>query len=152
MTNLMPYLNFPGTTREALTFYHEALGGEVGFATYGEFGAAPEGHEAFDKVMHGQLVSGDLRLMASDIVPGFGPDVTIGDNYAVSLVGPELEKLTDIYNALSAGGTVVMPLEKQVWGDVYGSFTDKFGVPWMVNIETGESPDSQQAAADGSNN
>ncbi|GGA71161.1 VOC family protein [Pseudoclavibacter endophyticus] len=135
MTNLMPYLNFPGTTREAMTFYHEALGGEVGFSTYGEFGAAPEGSPAFDKIMHAQLVNDTLRLMASDVVEGFGPPVTYGNNYAVSLVGPEEEQLTEIFNRLSEGGTVEMPLEQQVWGDRYGSFTDKFGVPWMVNIE-----------------
>lgn len=135
MTSLMPYLNFPGTTREAMTFYHSVFGGDVGFSTYGEFGAAPEGHEAFDKVMHSQLVSGDLRLMASDIVPGFGPDVTIGNNYAVSVVGPEDEKLTDWFTRLSVGGQLEMPLEVQVWGDKYGAFTDQFGIPWMFNIE-----------------
>lgn len=146
MTNLMPYLNLPGTTREAMTFYHEALGGEVGFSTFGEFGAVPEGHEAFDKIMHSQIVSDNMRLMASDIVPGFGPDVKLGDNYAVSLVGPDEEALRAIFDKLSAGGTIEMPLEKQVWGDIYGAFTDKFGVPWMINIETGESPNSQAAA------
>ena len=142
----MPYLNLPGTTREAMTFYHEALGGEVGFSTYGEFGAVPADHEAADKIMHSQITNGTVRLMASDIVPGFGPHVDMGNNYAVSLVGPELDELTEIFEKLSAGGTIEMPLEKQIWGDIYGAFTDKFGVPWMINIETGESPAAQAQA------
>ena len=137
MTNLMPYLSFPGTAREAMTFYHEALGGEVGFSTYGEFGAAPEGHEAHDKIMHSQIVNGTVRLMASDHVPGFGPDVEYlaGNNMSVSVVGPEQEELTAAFHKLAEGGTIEMPLEKQVWGDVYGAFTDKFGIQWMFNIE-----------------
>lgn len=135
MTSLMPYLNFPGTTREAMTFYHSVIGGDLGISTYGEYGAAPEGHEAFEKVMHSQIVSGELRLMASDVVPGFGPEVTVGNNYAVSVVGPEDEKLVDWFNRLSEGGRVEMPLEVQVWGDKYGAFTDRYGIPWMFNIE-----------------
>lgn len=141
MTNLMPYLNFPGTTREAMTFYHEALGGDLGISTYGEFGV-PADNPAATKVMHSQLVSGNLRIMASDAVEGFGPSVTFGNNYAVSLVGPEEEYLREVFEKLSAGGDVSQPLEKQVWGDIYGAFTDKFGVPWMFNIETGESPNA----------
>ncbi|MGO2110025.1 MAG: VOC family protein [Pseudoclavibacter sp.] len=135
MTNLMPYLNFPGTTREAMTFYQAALGGELGFSTYGEFQAVEAGHPAYDKIMHSQIVSDDVRLMASDVVEGFTPPTMFGNNISVSLVGPEDEKLTEMFAKLSEGGEVGMPLEVQVWGDKYGAFTDKFGVPWMINIE-----------------
>lgn len=143
MTNLIPHISFPGNTREALTYYHEILGGEVGFSTYGEFGAAPEGHEAHDKVMHAQLINDTVRIMAADHVEGFGPGVTFGDSIQLSLVGPEEAKLTEAFNRLADGGKIVMPLEKQVWGDIYGACVDKFGIYWMVNIETGESPAAQ---------
>lgn len=135
MTNVMPYLQFPGTAREAMTFYHSVIGGEVSIASFADFGAAPEGSENADKVMHSQLVSDSIRLMASDIVPGMGPEPVIGNNYAVSVVGPEEEKLTSWFEQLSAGGQIEMPLEVQVWGDKYAAFTDRFGVPWMINIE-----------------
>lgn len=140
MTSLMPYLMFPGTAREAMTFYHSVIGGDLGVSTFGEFGAAPADSPAVDKVMHAQIVSGDLRIMGSDYVPGFGPEVTAGNNFAVSVVGPEDEKLTEWYTKLSQGGEVEMELAVQVWGDKYGAFTDRFGIPWMFNIETGDSP------------
>lgn len=146
MTNLMPYLNFPGTTREAMTFYHSVIGGDLGMSTFGEFGAAPAGSPAADQIMHAQIVSGNMRLMASDIVPGFGPEVTVGNNYAVSVVGPEDEQLSEWFAKLSEGGTVEMELAVQVWGDKYGAFTDRFGTPWMFNIETGDSPNAQAQA------
>lgn len=135
MAQLLPYLDFPGTTREAMTFYASVFGGEATFSTFGEFGAAPEGHVAFDKVMHAQLTGGAATLMASDAIPGFGPDVTFGNNISMSWVGPEEELLTGYFDKLAEGGSVEMPLGKQVWGDVYGALVDKFGVNWMFNIE-----------------
>lgn len=135
MAQLLPYLNFPGTTREAMAFYASVFGGEATFSTYGDFGAAPEGHVAFDKVMHSQLTGGGATLMASDAIPGFGTDVTFGNNISMSWVGPEEELLTGYFDKLAEGGSVEMPLGKQVWGDVYGALVDKFGVNWMFNIE-----------------
>jgi PhnB protein len=135
MTKLNPYLNFNGQAREAMEFYKEALGGELTLQTFAEFGM-PIAEEKKDEIMHAQLTSGDIVIMASD--SGGHSEITFGNNVHLSLVGSDEAALTDIFNKLSAGGHIDMPLAKQVWGDTFGMFTDKFGQHWMVNISAGE--------------
>jgi PhnB protein len=128
---LNPYLTFPGTAREALTFYKDVFGGELTMNTFGEFGAEGEGN---DGIMHAQLEApGGMVLMASDTAPGQGEGFRAGDHMSVSLSGDD-EALRGYWDGLSQGATVTMPLEKQMWGDEFGMLTDRFGIPWMVNI------------------
>ena len=70
--------------------------------------------------------------MCADNPPGM--ELQSGNTMAVSLSGDDGEELRGYYNKLSEGGTVTMPLEKQMWGDEFGMCTDRFGVSWMVNI------------------
>lgn len=63
-----------------------------------------------------------------------GMPLQAGNNMSVSLSGEDETELRGYWDALSAGGTVAMPLEKQMWGDTFGMCSDKFGVAWMVNI------------------
>ena len=135
-TRLNPYLNFPGTSRQAMEFYAQVFGGELKTNTFGEFGGADEAHA--DKIMHAQLETpAGYTLMASDTPPGM--DTTVGTNISVSLSGDDSDALRDYFQKLSDGGTVTMPLEKQMWGDEFGMCTDRFGVPWMVNIGQSQS-------------
>ena len=130
-SKLNPYISFDGTAREAMETYRDALGGELSVNTFGEFGEAPPGFE--DKVMHSQLETPmGFTLMASDTPPGmpFQP----GTNISVSLSGDDEAELRGYWDKLAANGEVAMPLEKQMWGDVFGIVTDRFGVTWMVNI------------------
>lgn len=133
---LHPYLNFPGTSREAFEFYGQALGAAPQFATFGEFGAVPAGDPNADKIMHGSLEVTDLiRLYVSDVIEGMSPEGFVqGNNVTLSLMGDDEAVLRSAYENLSVGGTVAMPLETQMWGDLYGSFTDRFGIVWQVNI------------------
>lgn len=127
---LNPYLAFPGTARQAMEFYKDVFGGTLAVSTFGEFGA-PDGVNA-DGVMHALLEADNgFRLMASDLPPG--GEHNPGDNISVSLSGDD-EQLRSYWEKLSTSGTVTMPLEKQMWGDEFGMCTDKFGIPWMVNI------------------
>lgn len=83
--------------------------------------------------MHAMLETpSGFTLMASDTPPGM--NVTRGDNISVSLSGDDAAALRGYWEKLSAGGSVSVPLEKQMWGDVFGMCTDRFGIPWMVNI------------------
>ena len=83
--------------------------------------------------MHAQLETpAGFTLMASDTAPGMG-EVTTGSNFAVSLSGDD-EALRGYWDGLADGGSVQMPLEKQMWGDEFGMLTDRFGIDWMVNI------------------
>ncbi|MFE5632957.1 VOC family protein [Streptomyces sp. NPDC056543] len=131
-SRLNPYITFSGEAKQALEFYKEVLGGTLNLNTYGDFGAeAPPGYS--DKIMHGMLEStGGFTLMGADNPPG--SQHTPGNNFAVSLSGEDAAELRGYWDKLSAGGTVSVPLEKQMWGDVFGMCTDKFGITWMVNI------------------
>ncbi|MCW2777577.1 MAG: hypothetical protein JWN17_1302 [Frankiales bacterium] len=129
-TALNPYLTFPGNAKEAMETYARVFGGELSLSTFGQFGA--EGMPA-DGVMHASLPTPAGTLMASDAAPGQGEFVR-GNGVTLSLSGDDETALRGWFEALAEGGTVTMPLEKQVWGDVYGQLTDRFGVAWMVNI------------------
>lgn len=70
--------------------------------------------------------------MASDAPEGMA--LTVGSNISVSLSGDDADELRRCFTGLAEGGTVTVPLEKQMWGDEFGMCTDRFGVAWMVNI------------------
>ncbi|HEU0256540.1 MAG TPA: VOC family protein [Microbacteriaceae bacterium] len=130
-TQLNPYLSFRDTARQAMEFYHTVFGGELTLSTFGEFHASEDPAEA-DLIMHGALTtSGGLTLMASDTPKGM--EYTAG-NCSVSLTGQDEAELRRYWDGLSTGAKVGMPLEKAMWGDVFGMCTDKFGVTWLVNI------------------
>lgn len=134
-SQLNPYIAFDGNARQALEFYHDVLGGKLELGTFGDFGN-PESPDA-DKIMHATLSTADgFTVMAWDVperVP-FNP----GTNVALYLGGDDAH-LRDYFEKLSAGGTVAMPLERQVWGDEAGTLVDKFGITWMFNIAQGRS-------------
>ena len=137
MAQVNVYLNFPGNAEEAFEFYRSVFGGE--FASVVRFKDMPmEGFDVpkadEDKVMHIGLPIGDGQvLMASDVIESMGQSLTQGNNVYVSVHPDSREEADRIFNALSAGGEIEMPIADQVWGDYYGSFTDKFGTRWMVN-------------------
>ena len=129
-SRLNPYISYPGTARQAMEFYKGVFGGELTLSTYGEAGAAT-GADG-DKIMHAQLETpAGYTLMASDTPPGM--EHSSGSAISVSLSG-DYSDLRGYFEKLSEGGTVTMPLEKQMWGDEFGQCVDRFGVPWMVNI------------------
>jgi len=130
-TRLNPYVSFDGTARQAMEFYRDVFGGELAISTFGEYGAADQ--PGADKIMHAQLETSDgLTLMASDMPPG--TDHQPGNTMSISLSGDDGDRLRRYWQRLSDGGTVTMPLEKQMWGDEFGMCTDRYGIPWLVNI------------------
>jgi PhnB protein len=130
-TRLNPYLGFVDNAREAMTFYQQVLGGTLELNTFGQYGA-PEKPLA-DLVMHGRLDTEDgLTLMAADTPPGV--DRQVGNNITISLSGDDADRLRGCFAQLAEGGTISVPLEKQMWGDEFGQLTDRFGIGWLVNI------------------
>ena len=131
---LNPYISFNDNAREAMEFYKGVFGGTLTMNTFGDYGA--QGDEA-NKIMHAQLETDEgYTLMASDTPEGMTHNP--GDNITISLSGDDAETLRGYWQQLSEGGTVMMPLEKQMWGDEFGQCTDKFGIPWMVDIVSPE--------------
>ena len=130
-SRLNPYINFDGTARQALEFYETVFGGTLAMDTFGQYG--PPDSPGADKIMHGQLETpAGYTLMCADLAPGM--EHKPGENISVSLSGDDADELRGYWDKLAAGGTVTMPLEKQMWGDEFGMCVDQFGVAWMVNI------------------
>lgn len=131
MTSLLnPYLGFKDNAAQAMEFYQGVFGGQLDVNKFSDFGD----ENAPDGVMHAKLETpAGFTLMASDTPPGAefqqGPS-----NITISLSGDDDAELRGYWDQLADGGQVSMPLEKQMWGDVFGMVTDKFGIAWMVNI------------------
>lgn len=138
MTTINPYLTFNGNCEEAFNFYKSVFGGE--FPYVGKFGEMPEDprytipESEKDKIMHITLpISKETTLMGSDSSEAFGHATVQGNNFSISINTDTSEEATRIFTVLSVGGKINMPLEKTFWGALYGMFTDKFGIHWMVN-------------------
>lgn len=143
MAAVNPYLNFVDNCEEAFNFYKSVFGGEFhgGIMRFGD--NPPEFQPAENekqKVMHVNLPIGkNTSLMGSD-TPGEMGAVTAGNNYSIAVHPESAEEAKHLFDGLSAGGTVTMPLGKTFWAELFGMFTDKFGIQWMVNYD----PTSQQ--------
>ncbi len=130
-TQLNPYLMFDGNARQAMEFYAQVLGGDLIINTWAEL-RGNDGPDA-DRVGHSVLTSeAGYIIMAGDIPAGAEFQAFAG--ISINVAGDDADRLHSYWRALTAGGTVSMPLERQVWGDLFGICIDQFGVSWMVNI------------------
>lgn len=128
-----PYLSFRGDARAAMELYQNVFGGDLQLNTFGEFNSGDQQADPADaqKIMHARLSAPDgIELMAADAPQAMQPS----PNGTISLSGDDAEKLRGYWDKLSEGGNVLMPLEKQMWGDEFGMLIDRFGVSWMVDI------------------
>jgi len=137
MNTFNPYLNFDGQAEEAFNFYKSIFGGEFIFLK--KIGDAPDSEqfseEERNRVMHVALpINEHTILMASDCVPSAGHVLNSGNNIYINIAAESREEADRLFNGLSNGGTIEMPMEDQFWGDYFGSFKDKFGIQWMINF------------------
>ena len=136
MATINSYLNFNGNTEEAFNFYKSVFGGEFSFIQ--RFKDTPDGGKLSagdqEKIMHVALPIGKTAvLMATDSLESMGHKETIGTNFSIAVTPDSEEEAYKIFNGLSAGGNVIVPMVKAPWGALFGMFTDKFGIKWMVN-------------------
>jgi len=128
---LNPYLSFRDDAREAMTFYHSILGGDLTVSTFGDFHASEDPAEQ-DNVMHSQLETPDgLVLMAADTPSHMEYQPQAG--VSVSLSGDDEPRLRGYFERLGEGGAVMVPFEAAPWGDTFGMLVDRFGTTWLVN-------------------
>lgn len=139
------YLSFSGNCEEAFDFYKSVFGGDFSaLSRYSDMAGGENGtqdsNHAFaitdaNKIMHIRLPIGQgATLMGSDRPAGQVTAVA-GDVFSISIAPDNEEEAIRIFNELSVGGEVTMPLEKTFWNALFGTLTDKFGVQWMVNYE-----------------
>jgi PhnB protein len=137
MATINPYINFNGNAEEAFNFYKSVFGGEFSRVARFKDLANPEfpvsANDA-NKIMHIALPIGDNTLMGND-VPEFMGKTNENENRSKISVNVESREEADrIFNGLSAGGTVEMPIGDSPWGSYFGMFRDKYGIEWMVDF------------------
>lgn len=144
------HLNFPGTARPALEFYQSVFGGDLNSATYGDYGM-PKDLPGAGKLVFGQLeTGGGFRLMAYDIPGRDTADIsetagrTIRENgttitdrtFFQSLRGQSLDEVTALWDGLADGAEIIEPLAESAWSPGFGMLTDRFGVTWVIDVES----------------
>ena len=142
MATVNVYLNFDGNCEEAFNFYKSVFGGEFPYLGRYKDMPAQEGQESFapamgEKIMHVSLaISKGTMIMGSDIGGEWAKTFQKGNNFSLSLTADSKEEADRLFNELSAGGLVTMPMQNTFWGDYFGTFTDQFGINWMVSFNT----------------
>ncbi len=139
MAQINPHINFNGNAEEAFTFYKSVFGGEfekiIRFKDLAGAGFQVAEHEA-DKIMHIALPIGHTSLMAND-VPEFMGRTNENENRSKIVINAESREEADkLFNGLSAGGNVEMPIGDSPWGTYFGMFRDKYGIEWMVDFDS----------------
>jgi PhnB protein len=127
---LNPYLHFPGTCEQAITFYAKVFNGKIESSTrHGETPMKEHvGPDWQDKLVHATVRIGDSVLMASDAPPQM---YKAPQGFAVSITLSAAEAQR-VFPQLAEGGHVNMPLQKTFWAELFGALTDRFGTPWMI--------------------
>lgn len=141
MATVNVYLTFNGNCEEAFNFYKSVFGGE--FPYMGRFNEMPpqQGQKAMsaedgNRIMHVSLpISKETVLMSSDTAGEWASNFKVGNNISISINTGNQAEADRLFNGLSAGGLVTMPMNKTFWGAYFGMFTDKFGINWMVNYD-----------------
>ena len=136
---LNPYLCFDGKSEEALHFYAKALDGKITELHRWSTAPFPCPDSAKDRILHGCVEFDNNRIMVSDTngTENCGAPATPGTNISLSLnLYGDTGEADRRFAALSVGGTVTTPMQKQFWGAYFGMLTDKFGIAWMVNCES----------------
>ena len=143
MTKINAYLYFNGDCEAAFNFYKSVFGGD--FDYLGRYQDVPtEDQSIFDpeheqKIMHISLPIGDgTILMGCDSPEYAGKGAIIGDNISLSIHTDDRAEADRLFNELSAGGLVKMPMNPTFWGAYFGMFTDKFEINWLINCELKE--------------
>lgn len=136
MLKMNPYLNFDGSALEAFEFYRSVFGGE--FASVNKIAEAPHTENLPEneknRIMHISLpIDGDTVLMGCDVIPSMGQTHTPGNNIYISLHPETREEADHLFQGLTAGGIVEVPMQDTFWGSYFGNFEDRFGIKWMIN-------------------
>ncbi len=133
MTTLNPYINFNGNAEEAFTFYQSVFGGEFGkVIRFKDLPGFPADNANAEKIMQITLPIGPTVLMANDVPAEMGPVNENENRSKITVYADNKEEAERIFNGLSAGGTVEMPMDESPWGTYAAMFRDKYGIEWMI--------------------
>jgi PhnB protein len=137
MTTINPYINFNGNAEEAFTFYKSVFGGEFSrIARFKEMSNPnfPVAEHEAEKIMYIELPIGGNVLMGNDVPEQMGRTNEHENRSKISISVESKEEADRIFNGLSAGGEVEMPIGDSPWGSYFAMFRDKYGIEWMVEF------------------
>ncbi len=139
MPQINPYLNYNGNAEEAFVFYKSVFGGEFTKILRFKDLSGPEfpvsKHEA-NKIMHIALPIGKNLLMANDVPESMGQTNENENRSKIAIDADSREEADTLFNGLSAGGIIEMPISDSPWGSYFGMFRDKYGIEWMVSFDS----------------
>lgn len=139
MASINPHINFNGNAEEAFIFYRSVFGGEfskiIRFKDMAsdEFPVAE--HEA-NKIMHIALPIGKNSLMANDVPEILGRTNENENRSKIVISAESKEEADKLFNGLSVGGQIEMPIEDSPWGTYFGMLRDKYGIEWMIEFDS----------------
>ncbi|SHG60133.1 PhnB protein [Flavobacterium fluvii] len=138
MALINPHINFNGNAEEAFNFYKSVFGGEFTKIIRLKDLSSPEfpvAENDANKIMHIALPIGQNILMANDIPESMGQVNENENRSKISISAESREEADQLFNGLSAGGTIEMPIGNSPWNSYFGMFRDKFGIEWMVDLD-----------------
>ena len=139
MAQINPYIHFNGNAEEAFTFYKSVFGGEFAMISRFKDISSPElplSENEADKIMHIALPIGRSSVLIGSDTPEFMGKQNENENRSkISVSAESREEADQIFNGLSAGGNVEMPIAESPWGSYFGMFRDKYGIEWMVDFD-----------------
>jgi PhnB protein len=138
MPTINPYINFNGNAEEAFTFYKSVFGGEFGQIIRLKDLASPEfpvADKDANKILRIILPIGKNNLIANDVPEEMGPVNERENRSKIAVSADSHEEADRLFNGLSEGGTVEMPMMEGPWGSYFGMFRDKFGIEWTVEFD-----------------
>ena len=137
MATINPHINFNGNAEEAFTFYKSVFGGEFAKVIRFKELSSPEhpiAEKEENKIMHIALPIGKCMLMGNDVPEFMGRTNENENRSKIAITAESKEEADKLFNGLSAGGQIEMPIEDSPWGSYFGMFRDKYGIEWMVDF------------------
>lgn len=138
MAQINPHINFNGNAEEAFTFYKSIFGGEfVNIMRFKDLSSPefPVAENEANKIMHIALPIGKNILMANDVPESMGRTNENENRSKISISAESKEEADKLFNGLSEGGTIEMPIADSPWGSYFGMFRDKYGIEWMIDFD-----------------
>ena len=138
MAIINPHYNFNGNAEEAFNFYKSVFGGEIAMLVrFKEMESEyfPVSESEANKIMHIALPIGGNVLMGNDVPEMMGKTNERENRSKISIGATSKEEADHLFNGLSAGGEVEMPMDNSPWGTYFGMFRDKYGIEWMIDYD-----------------
>lgn len=137
MKSVNPYLNFKGNAEEAFNFYRNVFGGELSILRFKDLednmGATGDD---LNKIANVTLpIGAETLLLGSDAIGSWGESFQRGNDFYINLEPETPKEAKQLFEKLSEGGQIEMPLQKTEWAEYFGMCSDPFGIRWMVNFE-----------------